>query len=133
MDVTAKPDLEDIMLAHFGTKGMKWGVRRGKRTTGISRSRAAIIDRNDRDLKSFRSIRDALKNGGGTRGERFTNTVNRMTMGKKLTEKFYTKRIDAMKSQNARIKSGKLNASDRFRSAAMKTMPLEMLVSIRPT
>lgn len=44
------------VLAHFGVKGMKWGVRRSEPTTKPSG-----------DWKSFKRVTDKAKSGGGTK------------------------------------------------------------------
>lgn len=36
MIVAEKPELDDALLAHFGIRGMKWGIRRDRESSGSS-------------------------------------------------------------------------------------------------
>ena len=35
---------DELVLMHYGTKGMKWGVRKSKKETGVSRAAGAAAD-----------------------------------------------------------------------------------------
>lgn len=104
---------DEDSLAHYGVKGMKWG-RRKAREDGASRSRGRVIDRNDKAAERINEARTALKEGGGSISIRFANRVNRMTMGKRMTEKYYDQSIENLNSQSARLKKGELTLSDRL-------------------
>jgi len=39
--LTEKPNTPEEALAHFGIKGMQWGVRSGKKKSGVGRIRGA--------------------------------------------------------------------------------------------
>jgi len=53
-----KPDLADI--EHFGVAGMKWGVRRGKSTTGLSRFSGAKVQANDRAVRARTRVKGSV-------------------------------------------------------------------------
>ncbi len=104
---------DEDSLAHYGVKGMKWGQRK-PREDGATKSRGRVIDRNDKAVEKISEARTALKEGGGSIGIRFANRVNRMTMGKRMTEKYYDQSIDNLNSQSDRLKKGELNFNDRL-------------------
>lgn len=115
--------LEEVM-AHFGTKGMKWGIRGGKGTTGVTRSRGAILDRNARAQKI---------NSDALSGKKYKAQV---FIGKKLLgEKRYINRLNKinanLSAQDTRLISGKLKIRDRLQLIG-NVGSGELLVSIRP-
>lgn len=128
---------DEDSLAHYGIKGMKWGRRRGKSTTGISRARGARIDRNDRHIQLFKDVRDGLGQKGSNGKvankveKNVINGLNRMTMGKNLTKKYYDLQIDRMEQHNERLQSGKLLVRDRI-GLLLATTPASLVVSYRP-
>jgi hypothetical protein len=122
--------LDDI-LAHHGVRGMKWGVRRGKATTGVSRSRGAVLDRNARREQTFQNFKNAsTKQGPSTVGARVGNKVNHLTMGRKLTVKYYDAHLHALHAQDERLKTGNLKLRDHL--ATVGTAPLSRVISVRP-
>lgn len=77
MIVSQKPPLEEAYLAHFGVKGMKWGVRKDKRFTEqqIKRTKkvatagaiatAAILHRHGKLVSSSVAVGGAVGKGIG--------------------------------------------------------------------
>jgi hypothetical protein len=104
---------DEDSLAHYGVKGMKWGVRK-PREDGVSRSRGRIIDRNEKAAERIGEARTALKEGGGSLSIRFANRVNRMTMGKRMTEKYYDTALSNLNDQSDRMRKGELTLHDRL-------------------
>jgi hypothetical protein len=131
-------DYDEALLIHYGIRGMKWGHRKGKAETGISRARGARVDKNDRHIQLLKDMRNSLGKKGVSGGKvanrlntNVINGLNRMTMGKTLTKKYYDVKIDKMQAHNARLKSGKLLVRDRI-GLLMTTTPGSLVVSYRP-
>lgn len=118
-------------LSHFGRKGMKWGVRRGKKVTGVSRTAGARIDRNDIGIKKVQKLAAGLENNSGSLGTKSVNAANRLLIGKEATAQKYETSIATMQKQNARLTSGKATVRDRL-SAGLAVTSLDLIVSVRP-
>lgn len=76
-------------LKHYGVKGMKWGIRRGKKKTGLSRFEGATVDRNNRWIARYEK--------GAAKG---------------IMARSKAVRADYMRAQNERIKTGQRTADD---------------------
>lgn len=93
-------DAEEF-FAHYGVKGMKWGVRKDHRR-----------DLAVRRLKSERASFQALRDGDNlNRRGKTINVVNRATMGKKLTNKYYDAHIRRIDNEIGLVTSGKPSVS----------------------
>lgn len=131
MTYSEKPGTPEEIL-HYGVKGMRWGVRKSRSATGISRSRGALIDRNNR-------MQEAIKREMKSKGTGFNvNNMNRVTNivsvgGEKRYEKMRKTQIKYLTSQNSRVRSGKLKVRDKFDLFANTlTDPVSLGVSITP-
>ena len=115
--------LTEEQLEHFGTKGMKWGVRRGKKTSGVTRHRGAVIDRNAQVIAA---------NKKALSGEKYKLTVKlgSALVGKDTMRRNMQTHIKDLNDQNKRLKAGKLNLGDRL--DLMTVHPVELLISARP-
>lgn len=113
----------DAYFEHAGKKGMKWGVRRGKTTTGMSRGRSALVEINDNRI----TIAKHKLNG-----TKYTKTANigKKFMGEERYKKSLNKTIFYANAQNNRVKSGKLWLRDRYAVYNLAQSP-EALISVR--
>lgn len=94
-------------LAHYGVLGQKWGVRRGKRSTGVSRRRGIILDRNTRTRAAIKDARS------GKRYQR-SAAAGRRVLGAEQQNANWKKLLKDLNAQDRRIKSGKVTVSDRI-------------------
>lgn len=96
-------------LIHFGKKGMKWGVRKSKSETGVSRLRGAVLDRNQRNTNMIQR----MKSGKTTTSEKILSAPAKILLGKK-----YAARLDKSEiqynAQRDRIESGKTHFGDKL-------------------
>lgn len=106
----SKPALNNDLLMHYGIRGMHWGVRRGKKSTGVSRARGVLLDRNARDMKMLKDARA----GKGHLLPRGAAKLGKKMLGEKLWEKNYQKHMSEVMKQNKRLKSGKLTVADKL-------------------
>lgn len=99
-------EIEDF-LEHYGTKGMKWGVRKGKRSTGISRTRSAQIDRNQHTINVIKDARS---------GKKFKRSaaLGKKLIGEQKQKENWSKLTKDLKDQNKRILSGKETVADKI-------------------
>lgn len=116
-----KPSLED--LAHFGTKGMKWGVRKSG-----NRVRGALSDQNQRATAVLTRARE-------NRAKGINEKVNRtIAVGANLGTKRFNKRIDKqlgnLAKQKKRLEGGKLATRDVLQAVGNVSIP-GLLFSLR--
>lgn len=100
-------------LEHHGVKGMKWGVRGGKATTGMTRFRASTVEGNNKLIKLHEDIRDG-------KASKLLNALaapDRKIMGEKGFKNYHNAHIETLKEQNRRISSGKLRITDHLKVA----------------
>ena len=115
----------DDFLEHYGVAGMKWGVRKSKAEAGISRSRQALIEKNNNQMKFLTSVRK------GDQRQR-TKAFGEMIIGKKQWEKNYKTTMSTLKAQNKRLVSnGKLSLKDKMSIFAQVSI-LDLYVSQTP-
>lgn len=115
--------LTDEELLHYGKKGMKWGVRRGKGTTGVSRHRGALMDRNANAIK----LNERALSGEAAK---IRVKIGSALMGKEAMRRNMETTVKNLNEQNARLRAGKLNVGDRI--GLLTVQPIELLVSARP-
>lgn len=117
----------DDFLAHYGVKGMKWGKRKaqdgGSSESLRSTIKKAAVDKIENERDTFKALRN--KTDLNVRGKA-VNAVNRATMGKKLTEKYYDYHINRLDNKASRIKNGEANVIeklDAIRNLTVLDMP----------
>lgn len=111
-------------LEHYGVKGQKWGVRRSKKTTGVSRARGAMIDRNDRMLSEIKNART---------GKKYKRTVKvvRAIIGEEKQKRNWDTLSKDLRMQNKRVRAGELKAADRLQLFA-QTPLMDLVITRRP-
>lgn len=119
-----KPPLDDALLLHYGTKGMKWGRRKGKSTTGVSRFRGAIIDRNTRQARMF-------KNARAGKGSKVSSAIGKKLLGEDRWKKNMSLQIKNLNAQSKRMRTGKLTVADRM-DLTLNVSALDLVVSRTP-
>lgn len=117
-----QPSLNEAMLIHYGMRGMKWGVRRGKGVTGVSRHRGALMDRNNRVVFQRKKLI------AGTRHKHLVGLAKKL-VGEDTFNRRMKASIKELNSQNDRIKKGKITVEDRM--DAILNVPLGALVISR--
>lgn len=106
--------IDSDYLQHFGTRGMRWGVRKSKAKTGISRHHGALIDNNLRTINRQNKVIDSP----------FAN---------KFVKDKLAKSGHKMLKQNARLLSGKAFVRDRLTANLLVgTHPAELIISRTP-
>jgi hypothetical protein len=102
-------DTPEEFLAHFGVKGMKWGVRRDAK--GFSeRQKGAELDRNQRE----QAIAKRGIAGKHTTAEKIANAPARIILGKKGYDKLANHSLKELQAKRQRIESGKKNLWDKI-------------------
>ena len=103
---------DEEFLAHFGTKGMKWGVRQGKKKTGVTRTRSQKIEKNTNRVKRIEKIKAGKK-------YRLEGAIGKKLLGKPEWNRRLNQRISDLNAQNKRLSSGKkLTPNDRYQLVA---------------
>lgn len=97
----------DDHFEHFGVGGMKWGIRKGKSQTGISRARGSLIDRNNLMKSNIRKAQSGQK-------YKISVAIGRKFVGEKKQKENWAKFTKDLNSQNKRVRSGKLKAKDHL-------------------
>lgn len=98
--------LNDILI-HSGVKGMKWGKRKSKRETGISRLNSAKIEQNNRHIKRIKSTQSGEK-------YKIDAAVYRAVLGKKGRDRAWNKSLNLLDAQNKRLLAGKSSLKDKI-------------------
>ena len=106
----------DDFLAHYGVKGMRWGKRKAQSSGESSDNlrahlKKSAVSKIERERDTFKALRD--KTDLNVRGKTI-NAVNRATMGKKFTEKYYDARINGLDNKATRLKDGKANVLEKL-------------------
>jgi len=114
----------DDFLMHYGVMGMHWGIRKGRGTTGISRTRGATIDRNKRYLHQIKLMKSGKK-------YRAQAAVGRALLGRDDFRRKMNQRVTNLNAQNDRLRNGKVTITDRLDMFSTITVA-DMLVSRTP-
>lgn len=112
-------------LAHFGVKGMKWGIRR--KSEG-GRVRGALQDQNQRNTAYLTRARENRSKGVGEKLDRATGVV--LSGGTKRLNKNLDKRLGKLEAERKRLESGKLATRDIVRAVGTLSV-LELGVSVQ--
>jgi hypothetical protein len=111
-------------IEHFGVRGMHWGVRRGKSSTGVNRVRGATIDRHNRQINRIAAARD----GVGVVGKANHALGVATHLGNKRFQKRMNKHIGKLNASNDRLTGhGKVLLRDR--GGMLLQHPVSLLVS----
>lgn len=111
-------------LAHFGTKGMTWGVRQGKKKTGFNRKQGAVLDRNARTA-------DTLNKARSGEAHRRTVALGKKIIGENQWEKNFQTSMKNINAQNERVKSGKATLADKI-DMTLNISALDRVISRTP-
>lgn len=122
---------EEEYLKHFGVMGMKWGIRSGRGTTGVSRLAGAKIDQNDRRISRIKTQQKHAKESGFLRNSVRYGEVGALLLKSKRFQKKMETKVSELTSQNERFKSGTETRRDRA-SAALTTGDAGKYISVRP-
>jgi hypothetical protein len=119
---------EEDYIAHFGVRGMHWGIRKGKKTTGVSRMRGMMLDRNARSVNNLQSMYS------GKTGKR-SAAMGKRLLGEAKWKENMNKSITNLNQQSDRLKAGKLLKSDRLDMAmhVRAFMGVGLVLSRTPT
>ena len=134
-DFLSHNGVTDAELSHYGVKGMRWGVRRGGLKSRIS---GAILDRNQRNVKYLKDVKNKeLDEKGfllGKYGKAKANAGRKIGVAMRFGEKRYQKSMDKsiskIEAQSEVISSGKLRVRDVVGAVATISVA-ELAVSIR--
>lgn len=134
-DFLSHKGMTDEELSHYGVKGMRWGVRRGGLKSRVS---GAILDRNQRNAKYLKDVKDKKLDEKdfllGKHGKAVANAGRKlgvaMRFGEKRYQKSMDKKISKIEAQSEIVKSGKLRVRDVV-DAAVTISVAELAVSIR--
>jgi hypothetical protein len=100
-----KPDLDELVLAHHGVKGMKWGVRRNSSGPGRVARASRFIATGKTDV-AIRQHEQALS-GKGVIG--LAAKLDKWTWGRNgRFEGYHNTRISQLKKSKVRIQQGEL-------------------------
>jgi hypothetical protein len=105
-------EVDELLLAHFGTKGMKWGQRKNS-TPGVS----SKIDRDaKKDAREFARAKQFFGEGAGTRRKLIKATVE----GKSAKNPAYAKAFQSHISKQDSSKHASKAVSERRRKDVTK-------------
>lgn len=107
MIIEEKPPLDEALLIHYGIRGMKWGMRKGRGTTGLTRHRGALIDRNTRIAYQRKKLI------AGTRHKHLVGIAKKL-VGEDTFNRRMKSSIKELNAQNDRLRKGKLTVEDRM-------------------
>jgi hypothetical protein len=115
---------EKTYLEHYGVMGMHWGIQKARGSTGRSRSRNALLDRNAR-------TRDIISLSRS--GERFktSRALGKAFVGEEQQRSNWKMMEKMTRQQDQRIRSGRLTTQDRL-DILFTTSPVDLVVSRTP-
>lgn len=120
-------EIDDDAVYHFGVRGMQWGVRSGKGTTGVSRSAGGKIEQNERTIKQLhKNVEPGAKRV-------LKNIAQHGALGAAvMATPWYKKKMQVavkdLNAQSERFKSGTANKRDKFGSVVNTTLAEKFIV-----
>jgi multidrug efflux pump subunit AcrA (membrane-fusion protein) len=106
-------------LAHYGVKGMKWGVRRSQKQLDAARKERAIAKEDSDDAAKARAVAKKIQSKGGR-----TNTISNKDMQLLINRMNLERNYSNMKAQEAKAKkeNSSMNKGVKVAQNTMKTV-----------
>ena len=121
---------DQLVLTHHGVKGMKWGIRKSRAKSGMSRAMSAQHEKNRGSLTlATKALGKRTKGEGLTvKTRRVQFKAQRLLLGKKAANRINNIQITALQQQNKRIEQGKTTMLDKLQVGLTTSIP-EMIVT----
>lgn len=121
--------LSSAVLAHYGVKGMKWGVRKGSLKSRVSDAQKERTERTTDMFKKVKRVSSSSKKSDKAKYLLATGLVGQLA--KPLIQKSLNKTISSLEKRSSRIESGKLNTMDKL-DKVLNTTPVSVVFTRTP-